>query len=202
MENYPIKSVTFGGFDKQDVVNYIQQAAQQAQQQQSSLQSENDRLREQVESLSRELSSLRSQLESLTAENRQLQQVHAQNQETAKELERLRPLAQEAERLRPDAEAYVQLRDRIGAIECDARKRADDLQCSVTEQLRKVVDQFREQYQTLTYHFASTASHVNTELRKVEVSLTQLPHALDQSGVELNELAARLEQSLKEKDKP
>ena len=25
MDNYPIKSVTFGGFDKQDVIQYIEQ---------------------------------------------------------------------------------------------------------------------------------------------------------------------------------
>ena len=27
MENFPIKSVTFGGFDKQDVIRYIEQTA-------------------------------------------------------------------------------------------------------------------------------------------------------------------------------
>ena len=45
--------------------------------------------------------------------------------------------------------------------------------------------------------FETTASHVNSELRKVEVNLTQLPRAMDQSGTELNELAARLERSVK-----
>ena len=48
MENYPIKSVTFGGFDKQDVIRYIEQAAQQAAAAQQTLQDENENLRKQA----------------------------------------------------------------------------------------------------------------------------------------------------------
>ena len=47
--------------------------------------------------------------------------------------------------------------------------------------------------------FESTAGHVNSELRKIEVMLSQLPRALDQTGAELNELAARLEKKPEEK---
>ena len=45
--------------------------------------------------------------------------------------------------------------------------------------------------------FETTASQVNSDLRKVQLKLTQLPRAMDQSGAELNELAARLERSVK-----
>ena len=41
--------------------------------------------------------------------------------------------------------------------------------------------------------FESTAGHVTSELRKIEVTLSQLPRALDQTGTELDALAARLE---------
>lgn len=41
MENYAIKSVTFGGFDKQDVIKYIERTAQE----QKTLQEENEALR-------------------------------------------------------------------------------------------------------------------------------------------------------------
>ena len=40
----------------------------------------------------------------------------------------------------------------------------------------------------LTAAFDTTSSHVNEELRKIEVNLTQLPRALDQIGVRLQEL--------------
>lgn len=51
MENYPIKSVTFGGFDKQDVIHYIEQTAQKAAESEKQLREENERLRSQMEEL-------------------------------------------------------------------------------------------------------------------------------------------------------
>lgn len=195
MDNYPIKSVTFGGFDKQDVIRYIEQAAQQAAAAQQTLQTENEDLRKQVTDLSAELSALRTQVSSLSAERDHLQETLSQESASRQQLEALKPLEDEVARLRPDAEAYAQFRERIGAIECEARKRAADLEQATINQLQKTVDLFREQYQTLMSTFESTASHVNGELRKVEVNLTQLPRAMDQAGTELNELAARLEHS-------
>ena len=197
MENYPIKSVTFGGFDKQDVIRYIEQAAQQAAAAQQTLQDENENLRKQAEALSAELSTLRAQVSSLSAERDRLQEALGRESASRQQLESLKPLESEVARLRPDAEAYAQFRERIGAIECEARKRAADLELATVNQLQKTVDLFREQYQTLMSTFESTASHVNGELRKVEVNLTQLPRAMDQAGTELNELAARLERSVK-----
>ena len=195
MDNYSIKSVAFGGFDKQDVIRYIEQTAEQAAAIQQALQSENETLQKKVSSLSEEVSALQAQVEALSSERSQLQE--ALNQETAyrKQLETLKPLEDEVARLRPDAEAYAQFRERIGAIECDARKRAADLELATVNQLQQTVDLFRAQYQTLMDIFESTAGYVNGELRKVEVNLTQLPRAMDQSGTELNELAARLEKS-------
>ena len=197
MDNYPIKSVTFGGFDKQDVIRYIEQAAQQAAAAQQTLQTENEDLRKQVTALSAELSALRAQVSSLSAERDHLQETLSQESASRQQLETLKPLEDEVARLRPDAEAYAQFRERIGAIECEARKRAADLEAATVGQLQQTVDLFRAQYQVLMSTFETTASHVNSELRKVEVNLTQLPRAMDQSGTELNELAARLERSTK-----
>ena len=42
MENYSIKSVAFGGFDKQDVIQYIEKSAQEAAAVQKQLQEENE----------------------------------------------------------------------------------------------------------------------------------------------------------------
>ena len=106
-------------------------------------------------------------------------------------------LEAEVSALRPDAEAYAQFRERIGAIECEARKRAADLEAATVGQLQQTVDLFRQQYQVLMSTFESTASHVTGELRKVEVNLSQLPRAMDQAGSELNTLAAQLKQEEK-----
>ena len=75
-------------------------------------------------------------------------------------LEPLRPLEEEAARLRaenaalaPDAKAYAQLRERLGAIECEARKRADDLEAAAHERMRQTVELFQSQYSALMSTF-------------------------------------------------
>ena len=200
MENKSFKTVAFGGFDKQDVIAYIEQTAREAAEAQKQLQEENETLRKQLAAAESDLISLRSQAEQLSARQAELQKELAGESAARRNLELLKPLEEEAARLReeneslrPDAEAYAQFRHRIGAIECEARKRAADMEEDTAEQMRKTLDLFRQQYQVLMSTFESTASYVTGELRKMEVNLSQLPRAMDQSGSELNELAAVLE---------
>ena len=200
MDNYSIKSVTFGGFDKQDVIRYIEESAQTAAAAQKKLQSQNDILtaenavlRSRLDAMASEITSLQTRLQNLTAEHTRLQEAAAHETAARLELEPLRPLQEEVDRLRPDAEAYAQFREKIGSIECEARKRASDLELATVNQLQETLDLFREQYQILMSSFESTASHVTNELRKIEVNLAQLPRTMDQPGAELNELMTRLE---------
>ena len=200
MDNYSIKSVAFGGFDKQDVIRYIEESAQAATATQKKLQSQNDMLtaenavlRSRLDAMAGEITSLQTRLQNLTADHTRLQEAAARETAARLELEPLRPLQEEVDRLRPDAEAYAQFREKIGSIECEARKRASDLEIATVNQLQKTLDLFREQYQVLMSSFETTASHVSSELRKIEVNLAQLPRTMDQPGSELNELMTRLE---------
>lgn len=200
MDNYSIKSVTFGGFDKQDVIRYIEETAQAAASAQKELQTQNDALvaentslRSRVDKMAVEIQTLQNRLQALSSENEKLHATVSSEKAARLELETLKPLQEEVNRLRPDAEAYAQFREKIGAIECDARKRASDLELATIQQLQSSVDLFREQYQILMSSFETTAAHVNNELRKVEVNLSQLPRTMDQPGSELNELMSRLE---------
>ena len=200
MDNYSIKSVTFGGFDKQDVIRYIEETAQAAASAQKELQTQNDALvaentslRSRVDKMAIEIQTLQNRLQALSSENEKLHAAVSNEMAARLELETLKPLQEEVDRLRPDAEAYAQFREKIGAIECDARKRASDLELATIQQLQSSVDLFREQYQILMSSFETTAAHVNNELRKVEVNLSQLPRTMDQPGSELNELMTRLE---------
>lgn len=206
MENYSFKSVAFGGFDKQDVVRYLEQASEKAAAAQRKLEEENETLRTQVAEQAEQLDQFRAQLEELTGERDALQMKLGEESAARADLEPLRLLEQDVARLtaerdalKPDAEAYAQFRERLGSIECEARKRADDLEAEAAAQTRRTVGEFRSQYQRLMSAFESTASHVNGELRKIEVTLSQLPRALDQTGAELNELSSRLEKKKEEK---
>lgn len=206
MENYSFKSVAFGGFDKQDVVRYLEQASEKAAAVQRELEAENETLRRQAEERTAELDRLRAQVEELTAERDELREKLETESAARADLEPLRNLEQDVARLtaerdalRPDAESYARFRERLGAIECEARNRADDLEEEAAAQTRRTLEEFRNRYQRLMGDFESVAGHVNGELRKIEVTLSQLPRALDQTGAELNELAARLEKKPEEK---
>lgn len=200
MENYSFKSVAFGGFDKQDVVRYLEQSSEKAAGIQRELETENESLRKQAEEREAELEALRSQVEELTAQRDRLQEQLEEEAAARADLEPLRALEKDVARitaerdaLRPDAESYARFRERLGSIECEARNRADDLEEEAAVQTRRTVEAFRSRYQQLMSDFESVAGHVNGELRKIEVTLSQLPRALDQTGAELNELASRLE---------
>lgn len=200
MENYSFKSVAFGGFDKQDVVRYLEQSSEKAAAAQRKLETENESLRKQTEEREAELKELRARLEELTAQRDRLQEQLKAETAARADLEPLRTLEKDVARitaerdaLRPDAESYARFRERLGAIECEARNRADDLEEKAAAQTRRALEEFRGRYQRLMSDFESVAGHVNSELRKIEVTLSQLPRALDQTGAELNELASRLE---------
>lgn len=188
MERYAIKSVAFGGFDKEDVARYIEQLSQETE----ALREERDTLREQLKQAELSSGELTDQVESLTADKAQLEA----------EVQRLLPFETEAaalkaqlDALRPDAEAHAMLRERVGAIECDARKRAADMEEQSAERMRCAVDLFRAQYQTMMNAFGSASTQMTSELRKLEVMLAQLPRNMDQTGAELEQLAAVLEKN-------
>ena len=204
MENNTFKSVAFGGFDKQDVIRYIERMSKAAAEEQERLQQESERLRLEAETTQKKLEEMSAQLDETMSQlsaalEQKAQLTAALEQETSRreELEGLQgkaeALAGEVEKLRPDAEAYAQFREKIGAIECEARKRAADLEEATRQKLQKITNDFQLQYAQLMSTFQTTSAHVNSELRKVEVNLTQLPRALDKNSVELKELFAVLE---------
>ena len=66
------------------------------------------------------------------------------------------------------------------------------------EKMRKATDLFHQQYQTLMSTFETASVHMTAELRKMEVSLAQLPRTMDQTGAELNQLAAVLDKAARQ----
>lgn len=196
MESYTFKTVTFGGFDKQDVARYVEQLTQEHSAALAALQEENAALKEKNSHLEAENRSLRTQADAQAAS---LSQLSAQAEKLLEEVAALRDypekyeaLRTEADGLRRDAEAYVEFRNRIGNIECEAQQRAAKLEADTQAQLRRMAESFRAQYEALTGTFDAAAAHVTAELRKVEVNLTQLPRSLDGVGRELEQLNAIL----------
>ena len=192
MESYTFKTVTFGGFDKQDVAHYVEQLTQEHSAALSALQEENAALKEKSSHLEAANCALRTQADMQAAS---LSQLSAQAEKLLEEVAALRDypekyeaLRTEADGLRKDAEAYVEFRNRIGNIECEAQQRAAKLEADTQARLRRMADSFRAQYEALAGTFDAASAHVSSELRKVEVNLSQLPRALDPVDRELEKL--------------
>ena len=192
MESYTFKTVTFGGFDKQDVAHYVEQLTQEHSAALSALQEENAALKEKSSHLEAENRRLRTQADIQAAS---LSQLSTQAEKLLEEVAALRDypekyeaLRTEADGLRKDAEAYVEFRNRIGNIECQAQQRAAKLEADTQARLRRMAESFRAQYEALTGTFDAASAHVTSELRKVEVNLSQLPRALDPVDRELEKL--------------
>lgn len=186
MERSAIRSVAFGGFDKEDVARYIEQLSQETEK----LREERDALQEKADCLEKEADELRTQVQELTKAREELSAEMARLAPLEKENAQLK---EQVEALRPDAEAHVMLRCQVGAIECEARQRAAELEEHTAGQMHKALDLFRQQYQILMSTFETASSHMTAELRKMEVTLAQLPRTMDQTGVELDRLASALE---------
>lgn len=186
MERSAIRSVAFGGFDKEDVARYIEQLSQETEK----LREERDALQEKADCLEKEAEELRTQVQELTKAREELSAEMARLAPLEKENAQLK---EQVEALRPDAEAHVMLRSQVGAIECEARQRAAELEEHTAGQMHKALDLFRQQYQILMSTFETASSHMTAELRKMEVTLAQLPRTMDQTGVELDRLASALE---------
>lgn len=196
MESYTFKTVTFGGFDKQDVARYMEQLTREHEEALAALQAKNAALKEKNSHLEAENRSLRTQSDAQAAS---LSQLSTQAEKLLEEVAALRDypekyeaLRVEADALRPDAEAYVEFRNRIGNIECEAQQRAAKLEADTQAQLRQMAESFRAQYEALTGTFDAASAHVTAELRKVEVNLSQLPRTLDSVSRELEKLDAIL----------
>ena len=200
MESYSFKSVAFGGFDKQDVVRYLEQSSEKAAAAQRELEAENEMLHRQAADQMEELDRLRVQVEELTEQRDRLREKLETEAAVRADLEPLRALEQEAARLtaerdalKPDAQAYARFRERLGAIECEARNRADDLEEAAAGQTRRTAEAFQREYRNLMDLFRSAAGHVTQELQGIQDALAQLPQSMEPTETGLNTLISKLQ---------
>lgn len=199
MEKHVFKTVAFGGFDKQDVAGYIERVSREytdhmerADQDRENLQKENQSLRERVRDLTAQTEEQSTQIEEFKT---QIEELKTALEQAARKTEYLTGQQAEVETLRarlrelePQSESYRQFRNRIGDIECDARRRAAEIEDATNEKLRRIADKVRERYQSMSATFGAASAGIAEELRKMEEGLSCIPQSLEQMGAELQSL--------------
>lgn len=203
MENTSFKNSLFGGFNRQDVIDYIESASRKNSETVAALESEVATLKDECEALRKErdelsekLAELNEKLAALTEERDELAcslgEAKSLGESFAAGLEEanasLSAANEELALLRPQAEEYTKVKEHISGIELDAKRRADEIESATRTRLTVFLGDVQQQYNSLVTAANTAATHASAELRKLEVTLSQLPLAFDAGKVELEKL--------------
>ena len=211
---HPFRSAAIGGFNKQDVLDFLEAQAKQTAQAQQELQGRLEESERQGESLRRELDEANRQLEAV---RRALEEADQAREELAGQLERANEAAsgsrQEASRLAgeleqarrerdemraqrdavwPDAQAYIELKERTAGVELEAHRRAQAIQAKAEEDAQKARRQVEQwlkrmgrEYDALCTQVETTVSHAASELEKAGAGLERLNELMSSQGTAL-----------------
>ena len=202
MEN-TFKSVLFGGFNRNDVIRYIEKTALESNERIAALEKEND-------GLCRENSDLRTEVDSVTAARDRLsdsfedtikQHEHAKvtladtQAQLAAALEKITALESQntalqetVAQLQKVSDEYAAVKSHISDIELEARQRAGELEDRTHRQLSELLDSCRRRCEEITSVLNASCVGVSGELQKLDASVAQLPAAFDALHAGLEDL--------------
>lgn len=193
------RSAAFGGFNRQDVMDYLERAAKEHEQQMEELraqleqaQQEMAQLRSQLTQAQEQAQQTRAELERNTTDRQNAQEQSSLLAQTQEELVRLRG---QVARLEPDAVAYSAIKERTAGIELEAHRRAqaivDEAQAQV-EQLRREQSQWLERverdYYDLRAQVGTTVTQAASELERVRQGLDNISLCMNNQHSALDRL--------------
>ena len=188
------KTCLFGGFDREDVVKFIEKTAAENQEQLETLEAELNALRAQRDEAAAENEALRGLTEEdacLREENARLREQLAQAQASAE------ALRQETEALRGPAAEYQSLKEHVADIEISAHRRTEEFRAKAMERLAQCIAQQRAWCSQRRSTYLSMNVSLLEQLRQAEQAVENADYtAFDSMISELQ----RLEDELKQPD--
>ena len=134
------KTCLFGGFDKQDVVNFIEQQSKTHQEELEALQRKNEVLKEAVQRMENERGEFMPKAQLQEEGAARIEQLEAQLVELRSALSAAQ---EENEKLREPAEEYGKLRDHIAEIEISAHHRTEEFRAETIRKIRDIINEQR-----------------------------------------------------------
>lgn len=166
------KTCMFGGFDREDVVSYIEKTAKETQEKLDALETENAKLKadnEQIEQALRTLHAQTKQMKQEEQDQESLQQRLDEAQARAAELAvRCEALEAENERLRASANECAHLKEHIADIEINAHRRTEEFRAEAIEKLRAIIAQQRTWCQKQRGEYAFMSETILQDIRRAE----------------------------------
>ena len=149
--NANFKTRVFGGFDREDVISFIEKTSLEHQKRVSALEEENKRLSDRCGAAEAEVQALREQSRAELAAAAELEELKR----------KFAALTAENEQLRGEAEEYRRMKDHIADIEISAHRRTEEFRAQAIAELREMIvrqetwcAQAQAQYQQLSEQFA------------------------------------------------
>lgn len=166
------KTCMFGGFDREDVVSYIEKTAKETQEKLDALETENAKLKadnEQIEQALRTLHAQTKQMKQEEQDQESLQQRLDEAQARAAELAvRCEALEAENESLRASANECAHLKEHIADIEINAHRRTKEFRAEAIEKLRAIIAQQRTWCQKQRGEYAFMSETILQDIRRAE----------------------------------
>lgn len=166
------KTCMFGGFDREDVVSYIEKTAKETQEKLDALETENAKLKadnEQIEQALRTLHAQTKQMKQEEQDQESLQQRLDEAQARAAELAvRCEALEAENENLRASANECAHLKEHIADIEINAHRRTEEFRAEAIEKLRAIIAQQRTWCQKQRGEYAFMSETILQDIRRAE----------------------------------
>lgn len=188
------KTCMFGGFDRQDVVSFIEKTAEEHRIALEALQVENDTLRKERDDTAAENEGLRC----LTEQDARLQEENGRLSQQVQDLERqLSALRAENDELRGPAGEYKSLKEHIADIEISAHRRTEEFRAKAMERLGQCITQQRLWCSQRRSTYLAMNSALSEQLRAAQEAVDSADFtAFDDMIGELQ----RLEDELKKPD--
>ena len=205
------RTATFGGFQKQDVLSYIESSNQTHVEKLAQLQRERDELagekealaaqaeqaKEQAQALAKEKEALTAQLDEARQEAQQLRtQLDQARKEAEESAARLADANARLAQAEPAAAAYQQVKDRTAGIELEAHCRAQEVVREAEEKVHRAhteVEQWLHKvqagYDLLRSDMDGAISRTGQELDKLRQMLEQLSTNFSSQDEHLHKLS-------------
>lgn len=192
-QNMQFRSAGFGGFNRQDVLNYIEETTKEYNQKLEELRAQCEGAQEEAEELRQSLDKCKTQ--SQTMQERMVELIEEKEALLAR-VKKLEPLQAQVtllhsrvEALTPDAEAYAGLRNQISDIELEARQRAGEILAQAKQKAEEITTNAQSQADALR-----TQTETETEQLRRDTE-TAVEEQLSQARAQAEDIVAQANQT-------
>jgi len=214
MTDHQFRNAMFGGFNRQDVLDFLTSSAEKNNEELNGLRERCEGLEQDLEHSREECAQLKSQLEQASGERdeyknqaeqltleiarvstadqskaAELEQKNARLAQVQAELDELRALVN---RISPDAEAYAAIKDRTAGMELEAHRRAQSVEArarimagDLQRQMEQWMAKVSQQYADLRAEVEASVDRANQQILSASDSLNRVNTLLEEQQTAL-----------------